>query len=449
MKKVVILCVDDEQIVLVSLRQQLKRRFERKYILETAESGEEALEIVEKLLTDKADIPVVISDHIMPGMKGDELLKQIHELSPRTLKILLTGQANADAVGYAVNYANLYRYIAKPWDQTDLNLTVAKAVHSYFQDKKLAEQNEILQGKNQELQQLNTSYERFVPREFLSVLQKKSITDVQLGDQIEKKMAVLFSDIRGFTSLSESMSPQENFNFINAYLVRMEPIIREHRGFIDKYIGDAIMALFPTSANDAVQCSINMLKQLGGYNNHRQGKGYQPISIGIGLHIGSLMLGTVGGQSRMDGTVISDAVNLTARIERLTKLYGAPLVISERILYELDRPNQYHFRFLDKVKVKGKKEPVSVFEIFDGYPSEVIELKLKTRTDFEKGLLHYHSQEFTAAIDYFKQVLDIDAGDEAAQLYLQRASHHLKYSVPIDWESVETLTEKQGYERQN
>ncbi len=442
MKKAVILCVDDEKIVLVSLKQQLKRKFERKYTLETAESGEEALEIVEELTAGNIDIPVVVSDHIMPGMKGDELLKRIHALSPKTLNILLTGQANADAVGYAVNYANLYRYIAKPWDQTDLNLTIAEAIRSYFQDKKLAEHNEILQGKNQELQELNISYERFVPREFLSVLQKESIIDVELGDHVEKKMAVLFSDIRGFTSLSESMNPQENFNFINAYLVRMEPIIREHHGFIDKYIGDAIMALFPTSANDAVQCSIDMLKQLTGYNNSRQGKDYRPISIGIGLHIGSLMLGTVGGQSRMDGTVISDAVNLTARIEGLTKLYGASLVISERILYEIDQPNQYHFRFLDKVKVKGKKEPVSVFEIFDGYPAKVIELKLKTRTNFEKGLLHYHGQEFAEALGHFKQVLDVDAGDEAAQLYLRRTNYYLKYGVPVDWEGVESLTEK-------
>lgn len=441
-KKAVILCVDDEKMVLVSLRQQLKRKFERKYILETAESGEEALEIFEGLIKSSRDVPVVLSDHIMPGMKGDELLKRIHELSPRTLKILLTGQANADAVGYAVNYANLYRYIAKPWDQTDLNLTVAEAIRSYYQDKKLEEQNVILQDKNLELINLNTSYERFVPREFLSVLQKKSIIDVQLGDQIEKKMTVMFSDIRDFMLLSETMSPQENFNFINAYLVRIEPIIREHHGFIDKYIGDAVMALFPTSANDAVQCSIDMLNQLTDYNNHRKSKGDQPIRIGIGLHTGSLMLGTVGGQSRMDGTVISDAVNLTSRIESVTKLYGAPLIISEQILSELEQPNQFHFRFLGKVQVKGKKKQVAVFEIFNGYPPDIVEMKLKTRTDFEMGLFHYLDQEFGDAISYFEQILAIDTGDKAAEFYLKRTKHYLENGVPTDWDGVEVLTEK-------
>ena len=440
--KAVILCVDDEKMVLVSLRQQLKRKFERKYILETAESGEEALEIVKQLVENNIDVPVVVSDHIMPGMKGDELLKRIHELSPRTLKILLTGQADAEAVGYVVNYANLYRYIAKPWDQTDLNLTVAEAIRSYFQDKKLEEQNKILQEINQELRELNISYERFVPREFLNFLQKKSIIDVQLGDQIQKKMTVMFSDIRDFLILSESMSPQENFNFINSYLVRMEPIIRKHNGFIDKYIGDAVMALFPASANDAVQCSIEMLKQLTAYNKQRQINGDQPISIGIGLHTGSLMLGTVGGQSRMDSTVISDAVNLTASIESVTKIYGAPLIVSEQILDELDQTNQYLFRFLGKVQVKGKKKQVSIFEIIDGYPAKVIEMKLKTRAEFEKGLFHYHEREFPEALCHFKQILNVDPGDKAAKLYLKQTQQYLKYGVPTEWDGVEVLTEK-------
>jgi adenylate cyclase len=144
----------------------------------------------------------------------------------------------------------------------------------------------------------------------------------------------------------------------------------------------------------------------------------------------------------MDGTVISDAVNLTARIEGMTKLYGAPLIISERILDEIDQPNQYLVRFLGKVQVKGKKKPISVFEVFDGHPAEVIELKLKTRTDFEKGLSHYHGQEFAEALSHFKQVLDVDAGDKAARLYLKRTKHCSESGVPLDWDGVEVLTEK-------
>lgn len=202
------------------------------------------------------------------------------------------------------------------------------------------------------------------------------------------------------------------------------------------------MALFPTSANDAIQCSIDMLKQLNAYNKHRQSKGDQPINIGIGLHTGLLMLGTVGGQSRMDGTVISDAVNLTARIEKMSKLYGAPLIISEQILYELDQSNQHLLRFLGKVQVKGKKKPVSLFEIFDGYPAKIIELKLKTQTDFEEGLFHYYEQEFTEALGHFNRILDVDAADKAAKLYLKRTKHYLEYGVPTYWDGIEVLTEK-------
>jgi signal transduction histidine kinase len=164
MSKPTILCVDDEKIVLDSLKEQLKREFGRDYYLETAGSGEEALEILEELFDTETEVPLVISDQIMPGMKGNELLRQIHGRSSRTIKILLTGQADAAAVGSAVNEARLYRYITKPWDQTDLALTVSEAIRSYFQDKKLAEQNEALQKVNAELAQLNVTLEQRVER---------------------------------------------------------------------------------------------------------------------------------------------------------------------------------------------------------------------------------------------------------------------------------------------
>ncbi len=119
MNKPVILCVDDEKMILVSLKEQLKRYFGDECSIETVESGEEALEVLEELSAEQTELPIVIADQIMPGMKGDDLLIHIHQLLPRTLKILLTGQANADAVGNVVNYAQLYRYIAKPWEEAD------------------------------------------------------------------------------------------------------------------------------------------------------------------------------------------------------------------------------------------------------------------------------------------------------------------------------------------
>jgi signal transduction histidine kinase len=162
MSKKAIVCVDDERIVLTSLRDQLAQQIGNEYEIELAESGEEAIEIFEECQAENIEVPLIITDQIMPGIKGDELLILLHQLYPKTLKILLTGQADADAVGNAVNSASLYRYIAKPWDVADLNLTVIEALRSYDRDRQLAEQNKILQKVNSELQQLNSSLEQKV-----------------------------------------------------------------------------------------------------------------------------------------------------------------------------------------------------------------------------------------------------------------------------------------------
>lgn len=271
-----------------------------------------------------------------------------------------------------------------------------------------------------ELYRLNEAYERFVPRQFLQFLNKKSIVDVQLGDQVQKEMSVLFADIRNFTVLSESLTPQENFNFINAFFSRMEPAIIENQGFIDKYIGDEIMALFSGGADDAVKAGIAMLQTLAEYNRHRANFGYIPIQIGIGINTGSLMLGTVGGASRMDSTVISDAVNLASRLERLTKNYGVSLLISHHTFLQLQDYNQYAFRIIDRVKVRGKLAAVSVYEIFDAEPPDIYEGKLATKQEFEQALLLYNLGSLSEAAQLFQHCLQVNPKDTAAQIYLER-----------------------------
>lgn len=258
MSHIVILCVDDEPTILDSLKIELKTAFGNQYLIETAEGAEEAIELVEELLQDRYELPLIISDYIMPNIKGDELLKRIHAMSPTTLKILLTGQADINAVGNAIKYANLYRYIAKPWNTEDLILTISEAVKSYFQEQQIA-------FKNQELERRVKTFHKFVPAKFLTLLNVKDGDQIQIGTCIDKEMTIMFADIRGFTAISENMSPQENFKFINAYLSQMEPIIDKYNGFIDKYIGDGIMALFPTNADDAVQAALEMLKILAEY----------------------------------------------------------------------------------------------------------------------------------------------------------------------------------------
>jgi PAS domain S-box-containing protein len=283
--------------------------------------------------------------------------------------------------------------------------------------RKLAEAERI--KFTNDLFQLNQALSRFVPRQFLQLLDKKSIIDVKLGDQVQQEMSVLFSDIRDFTALSESMTPQENFQFINAYLSRMEPAIIENQGFIDKYIGDAIMALFSGIADDAVKAGIAMLKKLREYNEHRVNSGYAPICIGIGINTGSLMLGTVGGKNRMDSTAISDTVNLASRLEGLTKHYGVSLLISGQTLARLHNPMDYSIRFVEQVKVKGKSKAVAVFEVFDADKLQIKEVKLATKTIFEEGLWLYYQHCFSEAAKRFKEVLSINPKDTVAQIYLK------------------------------
>jgi DNA-binding NtrC family response regulator len=139
MSKFVVICVDDELTILDSLEIQLRRYLGAEYIVETVVDGEEALELIEELIAEQSEVPLVIADCIMPDIRGDELLKRIHVISPKTIKIMLTGQADLEAVGNAINSANLYRYITKPWQNEDLKLAVQEAVSSYFQEKKLAE----------------------------------------------------------------------------------------------------------------------------------------------------------------------------------------------------------------------------------------------------------------------------------------------------------------------
>jgi class 3 adenylate cyclase len=213
-----------------------------------------------------------------------------------------------------------------------------------------------------DLKETNLSIERFVPRAFLAKIGRPNIRSVALGDNKRQDMTILFADIRNFTALSERMSPDENFAFINAYLAEMGPVIAQHGGFIDKYIGDAIMALFE-KADDGVRAGLAMLAILERFNATRLAAGAEPIVIGVGLNTGSLMMGTIGEQHRMDGTVISDAVNLAARLESLTKDYRVALLVSQFTVDRLDDPEAYALRPVDTVVVRGRTQPVAIFEV--------------------------------------------------------------------------------------
>jgi class 3 adenylate cyclase len=240
-------------------------------------------------------------------------------------------------------------------------------------------------------------------------------------------MSVLFSDIRDFTTISEKMTPEENFQFINAYLSRMESAIIENHGFIDKYIGDEIMALFSGNPDNAVNASIAMLHQLQVYNQERVNSGYAPIKIGIGINTGNLMLGTVGGQNRMDTTVISDAVNLASRVEGLTKTYGVALLITQQTFNKLANPSKYAIRMIAEISVKGKVNLSRIYEVFEADIPETKRGKLATKDLFNQALSLYRQQKIIQATGLFAQCLKLCPSDQVAHIYL-------------DWCEEKTLT---------
>ena len=194
--------------------------------------------------------------------------------------------------------------------------------------------------------------------------------------------------------------------------------------------------------DDAIRAAITIRKRLATFNREREAQGQTPVQIGLGLHTGPLMPGTIGEAKRMESTVISDTVNTASRLEGLTKRYGATLVTSGDTLSRLENPSRYHYRILDWVKVKGRKRALAVCEIFDGDSPEQRELKRQTLAELEQGLSLYYGQQFDEAETYFNRVLERNPQDQAAVIYRERIAHFVAHGVPNDWEGVEVLTEK-------
>lgn len=254
---------------------------------------------------------------------------------------------------------------------TSYAMQVGSVVEVILLSLGLGDRINMMKSQNEKIQQealaaqtrMTESFSRFVPKEFLQFLNRASIVDVDLGDQVIQKMTILFSDIRSFTSISEKLSPQENIDFLNSYLTGIGPIIRKNNGFIDKYIGDAIMALFPESAEDAVRTAIDMQKQVSKFNNIRTLTGKDPIQIGIGIHIGDLMLGTIGESHRIDTTVISDAVNIASRLESLTKKIDYNIIISKDVFNNIKERDKYNCKTIGRVKIRGRMDPITVIGV--------------------------------------------------------------------------------------
>lgn len=264
---------------------------------------------------------------------------------------------------------------------------------------------------------------RFIPRQMLAHLGKESVSELQLNDYVRLEMTVLFSDIRSFTTLSEQLAPEETLRFLNDYLSRMEPSVEQYGGFIDKFMGDSIMALFSTGADAAVQSALHMFTSLRDYNLERLRAGFEPIRIGIGLNSGPLLLGIVGGVARLQATVVGDAVNVASRIEDLNKLYGTSLLLTGHTVERLKDASDYALRHIDTVQVRGRSRKERIYELFDADDPFIREKKLETKQAFEEARMLYEAGSFAEAKSAFQAVSASNRFDLVSRVYMERCDH--------------------------
>ena len=438
-KNAVVLIVDDNPTNLEVLQELLvSSGFEALIAID----GESALEQAEYAQPD-----IILLDVMMPGISGFETCERLKasEKTEAIPVIFLTALSDAlDKVrGFELGAID---YITKPLQHHEVLARVRTHLKLSSLQRRLESMNEELEARVErrtaELKRLNEVYEKYVPSECLQFLNKSSILDVELGDFVERPMTVFFSDVHGWTTISERLTHEGTFRLINEYYGLVSPMIRARGGVVDKYLGDGVMALFPEDPDEAVEAAVEIHRRLLQDNQERKAQGKVEIRLGAGIHTGDCVVGIIGEAERTQGTVVSDNVNLAARIEGLTRQYSAPIVISESTLEALKDKSQYHYRFLDRVQVKGRSQRVSVFEVFDGSSPEDVQNKLKTREDFERGIELYNKRQFTEASVEFNRVLSVNPKDKAARIYLERSARHMVHAPPEDWDGVETLTEK-------
>jgi signal transduction histidine kinase/class 3 adenylate cyclase/DNA-binding NarL/FixJ family response regulator len=406
-----ILIVDDEPINQKVLSNHLSRN---NFKILHAMNGQEALEML-----DREKLDLVLLDIMMPKMSGYEVCREIRKrYLPSELPVIMITAKNQimDLVEGLDSGAN--DYLAKPFSKNELLARLKTHLNLY---------------------NINSAYLRFIPKEFIRALGHENIIDVKLGDHVQDEMTILFSDIRSFTTITENLSAEESFELLNEYLKHITPAISHNNGFIDKYIGDAVMALFHIKAEDAIKAAIEAQRNLTAYNEERKLKRKDEIHIGIGIHTGPLMMGTIGVEDRMDGTVISDAVNLASRLEELNKHYGTTLIVSQDTINRIGDLEKYNYRFLSRVLVKGKENPIRIYEIFDGDADHNKSMKLKTLPFFNEGIKEYYNRRFTQASVKFQEVLDIFPEDRTTQILLQQSAKYMVKGVPDNWDGVDVV----------
>jgi adenylate cyclase len=322
---------------------------------------------------------------------------------------------------------------------TSMNLAVLP-----FTDPKKAERGSLLMIEDiTREKRMKATFSRYMNKQVADRLMEEG--EDALGGRLQKA-TVLFSDLRSFTSLSERVGPQETVRLLNEYFSLMADIILDNEGLLDKYIGDAIMAVFgvpvlgPKDADVAVSAAIEMFRALRGFNARRVAAGQETIGMGIGINTDEVVSGNIGSMKRMDYTVIGDGVNLASRLEGANRLYGTQLLLSEFTRASLK--DGYQMREIDRMRVRGKKQPVAVFEVFDHLPEESPARAPQFLSCYQKALSLYRRQEWTQAKEAFRAALEHHSGDTVSKLYDGRCDYFMKNPPGADWDGVWDMREK-------
>lgn len=322
---------------------------------------------------------------------------------------------------------------------TTIALQSASAIESaHLYQKGLKESRD----REEAIREIHEVSQKFVPSEFLESLGKDNITEVRLGDLVEREVTVVFADIREFTTVSEGMSPKENFLFVNSFNNKMGPIIRKNNGFILQYLGDGFMALFPKGSQNAVRASVEMQKALQEYNKERQTKNREPIKVGVGMQNGKLIMGITGDIKRLDAAIISDTVNTAARVEGLSKHYGTSILLTKECKDNLTNPEEFDFRYLGPVQVKGKQNSIDLYECINGDTKTLLEHKLNTLPTFNKAMNLYFNKEFAMAAVTFQQIFKKNTLDGTSKLFLNKSARLITQELQDNWKGVELMSTK-------
>ena len=459
------LVVDDSRTVRVRVRRLLEGSEDFNFEVSEAADGCEALKLLEKTAIDRLP-DVILLDRNMPSVSGDACIR-ILKSDPvwKTIPVIfLTAQADKAEVVRGLSLLGCDDYLAKPFDAGEmlarvksltrlkmaedegrtLTRNLERALES--QRKAYAELKaaKIELAETQAAANMMRVFEKFVPKQFLERIAKNGLENVKAGNVQANRITTLFSDLRSFTTISEGMTPQALFDFLNEYLAEMHGPIDQYGGFVDKFIGDAIMALFDqegaAQAEAAVKAAIGMQQRLREWNGERHGRREQPVACGIGIHSGVVMLGTLGSTTRIASTVIGDAVNLASRLEGLTKYYGARIIVSDDTWGQLDQ-GIFESRRLDLVSVKGRDAPVTIREIYQDLRGAELDRHRRLAEAFAPALELYEHRQWLKAQQAFRTCLEIEE-DVASTMFIERCAYYSVNPPSEDWDGSFVMKSK-------